>query len=391
MLAGALLAGCGGGGSAGVPSVTQAPLGSIGKLQLAVGTATIAQDGTTGLNVVATFRSSNGGSAVLADTPMLSGPAGFTVPASATGAYSPTGNVDAGTANISGSPQVPRNQTAVNSSLGTYTGVFSYGFGPFNSDQTGSAYYPGNPNATAGNGFGHSVYDGASIPASTAGLADPTQPLPYYSADPFDYLGGPPAYPFFNDGTFPAGLAGYSQGFAAFETGTPLTGTYNLKVQVTAANAQSQSFTASATLASASPLAAYAAAPTLSKDGAGGGTVSVSVPSDSRITETMVYIVDVTAAGGMNFYTVGPLKGTGVLTGPLPDTLGPCFGSGCQNGSKATPSIATGDTYYLAAVSFDYPAFEAGPPGNTSQTPAITGTNGQADISMSPISAALTY
>jgi hypothetical protein len=42
-----------------------------------------------------------------------------------------------------------------------------------------------------------------------------------------------------------------------------------------------------------------------------------------------------------------------------------------------------GDEYRFYAASFDYPMFEAGPPGNTQQKPAITGANGQADITTS--------
>jgi hypothetical protein len=47
--------------------------------------------------------------------------------------------------------------------------------------------------------------------------------------------------------------------------------------------------------------------------------------------------------------------------------------------------MIAGDIVIVAAVGYDYPAFEAGPPGNTSQKPAIAGANGQADITMSPI------
>ena len=95
----ALLAACATNGGSQLPSVSQAPL-ATNKLQLAVGTANIGQDGTVGLNVVATLRQPSGTSAVLADKPTLAMPAGMLVPAGTPGAYGP-GNVDEGKAQIS--------------------------------------------------------------------------------------------------------------------------------------------------------------------------------------------------------------------------------------------------------------------------------------------------
>ncbi len=80
---------------------------------------------------------------------------------------------------------------------------------------------------------------------------------------------------------------------------------------------------------------------------------------------------------------------------PVPANLGPTFGP-----QTTTPTICTaaqnsaipangpgspGDRYRLYAVGFDYPALEAGPPGNTSAAPPIVGGNGQADITTSAI------
>ncbi|HET9393095.1 MAG TPA: hypothetical protein VFO29_12780, partial [Candidatus Rubrimentiphilum sp.] len=60
-------------------------------------------------------------------------------------------------------------------------------------------------------------------------------------------------------------------------------------------------------------------------------------------------------------------------------------GTGCQNNAATqTRTIATGNTYRIYAATFDYPMFEASPPGNTSQTPTIVGAGGQADIATSP-------
>ncbi|HZZ65204.1 MAG TPA: hypothetical protein VFE17_06895 [Candidatus Baltobacteraceae bacterium] len=353
---------------------------------MAVGTARIGQDGTVGVNVVTTLRQANGLTAVLADTPTLTGPSGFTVPPGTPGAYTgiaPVGNnVDAGTSHISGSPQVPLNNTnLVNSTLGTFTGVFSYGFGPFNCDQDCtniSAYYPGNPNGTGGNGFSSSIYDGSSLIAAVTRSGDPTQPQPFFSADPFDYLIGPPAVPFFNNGTFPTGFAGYSPGFTVFEL-PPVSGQYSLAVNVPAKNTSPVTYNASATLNAGTVLPATTVAVT-GETANGGLSGTVSVPAG--VTETEVFVVDATAG---TYFTVGPLSGTGTVSWALPGNLGPCNGNNCQSGASATPTLNGGDSYFVAAVGYDYPAFEAGPPGNTQQKPTIAGANGQADLTMSPI------
>lgn len=380
-IAAALLAACAANGVAKNPGVTQANL-AANKLQFAVGTARIGQDGTVGVNFVSTLRQPNGLSGPLANNPRITGPAGFVVPAGAGGAYSSAGaNLDAGTNHISSSPQVPLNNAGlVNTTLGTFSGVYSYGLGPFNSDQStvSGGYYPGSPNATAGNGFTSSNYDGTSMVAAVAGF-DEIQPLPYFSADPMEYITGPPAVPFFNDGTFPSFFAGYAPGFTPVEI-APVAGTYSLSVHVAAQNAAAFTYAQNATLASAAALPALPA-PTFAGDGAGGGNGTVNVPGG--VTETMVYIVD--ASAGPQFYAIGPLAGTGALPFVLPDHLGPCIGSGCQNSANATNSLNTGDTYFISAVGFDYPAFQAGPPANRQQTPVIVGANGQADITMSPV------
>jgi hypothetical protein len=379
----AAIAACAANGNSTVPPITQKSLGA-NTLQFAVGTANVGQDGNApGLNVVATLRQPNGLTGVLASTPKIQGPAGFLVPAGMGGAYGP-GNVDAGTGHISSSPQVSPVASVVNSTLGTFTGAFGYGFGPFNSDSgsaVNGAYYPGNPNATLGNGFTSSAYDGTSeVVAAAGGGGDPTQPLPFYGTKLMIYLGGPPAYGFFNDGvTQPRTFSGYAQGFADFET-PPVAGTYTLSVPVSPTNASAVTYTKSATLANTTLLGAIPA-PTFTEDGKGGGTGTVVV-SDARVSETMVYIVDATA--GL-YFSVGPLRTHGTLTFKLPDTLGACVGVGCQSGTGATPSIATGDAYLITAVGYDYPTFEAGPPNSSSATPKITGANGQADLTSSII------
>jgi hypothetical protein len=347
VFAGALLAGCSTNGAGINPPVTRGNLGAD-KLQMAVGTANIAFDGTVGLNVVTTFRQPDGLSAVLLDTPTITGPAGFLVTANA-----PSGDAD--TNHISGSPQTPTPPNPCPTTFCIAGGAFKYGFAPYNSDNLGDPY----PN-------------GPALYAE-----------PFYSGDPVPIAGGPPAYPFFNNGTFISGFQGYSQGFNAFET--PVTaGSYSLTVNVPGTSGGGRNFTTAATLTNLAPLPGVGT-PSVTEDGAGGfSNISATVPDDARIFETMIYIADTSAT---NFFTLGPFNGTGVVGGAVPDTLGPCNGNNCQNGAGATPTIPTGDSYLVYSITYDYPAFEASPPGSQSQTPAITGPNsgGQADISMSQV------
>jgi hypothetical protein len=361
-LAAAVLSACN--GNSQLPSQTSTNLSTVGKLQFAVGTANLA-NGSTGLNVVATFRQSNGLSATLVNTPSIAGPSGFTVPNPAP-APSPDGfggpGSDAGTSSITSTPQTG----TTNTTFGITGGVFASGIEPFNSTEGQAAYYPGSPPSGApkpsyGEPFYTTTYD-------TLG----TSPLPF--------MIGPPSVPFFNNGTFPGGFAGYQTGFNAFDA-TPVVGQYTLTVNVPAISAKSASYTATAMLSSTAVLPGMPQ-PGFTEDGKGGGTATVVAPGG--LTETMIYIED-TKSGV--YYSSGPLTGSGTLTFTLPDTLGVCGVQviGCQNNSaQSSPSISSGDTYIVYAAGFDYPQFEAEPPGNKQQLPKISGSNGQADVTMSP-------
>jgi hypothetical protein len=360
MLTGALLAGCAAGGAGAPPMSAPTNLQSTAALQFAVGTANIGQTGTVGLNTVETFRDTSGLSATLVNTPTITGPANFAVPATA-----PAN--DANTNHISGTPQnLNPNVPNLSVTFGQTGGAFAYGFGPDNIANTGSAVY--------------SIY---------------TQPFFSNSSSTsvnLRYVGGPPAFPFFNDGTMPTaangtgGFYGYAPGFTMFNA-TPVSGTYSLSVVVASSNAGTQTFTASGSLSNTTPLPALPA-PAFTEDGKGGGSGTIAVPGDSRIVETLVYFYNLKNG---TYFTVGPLTGTGSLSFALPDTLGPCNGSGCQNGANATPTLITGQPYRFYAATFDYPAFEAAPPKNTQQKPTITGANGQADISTSPATTVAAY
>jgi len=354
-------------GTAQLPGVNQVPLSSLGKLTFVVGTAKL-QDGSTGLNVVAFLRKSDGSTAYLVDTPSITGPSGFVIPSSALPANGSGGSgVDGGTATISATPQSTASPPAAGTTFGIAGGLFGGGFGPFNSTATASNFYPGQ---------------------AAPGGPSPTFSTPFYEpstgtnapTDPRPFLVGPPApgIASFTNVSYPPNFAGYLPGFTAFEA-APVAGTYALNVKVAAANAASTSLSASATLSSTSTLPAVSA-PTLTSDGNGGGTVHVTVPAGA--IETLVFVHDLGyAGGGMGvFYTVGPITGTGAQTGSLSDALGPCSGTaGCN-----APTLVAGDAYEITAIAFDYPDFESIQPISTKQVPAVAGASGQADISISP-------
>ncbi len=364
--AGALLAACDVHGLSNLPGQNPVNVTKQSSLEFAVGTAQL-QDGSLGLNVVATFRQPSGLSTVLVDTPTITGPGGFVVPSYAQTTPCPGkpatclggSGIDAGTNRISGTPQNPNpSPSPPPTTFGMSGGVFGAGFAPFNAGTSGVPSYPGAP---------------------------PPYELPFYTATVEPYIIGPPAVPFFDNGTQFTGFWGYLAGFSAFQA-TPTAGNYNLNVIVPTSGG-SPSFTKNATLSNLTPLPKLPT-PTFSEDGKGGGTATLAVPSGPRILETLLFIVDPAWNGGSTplFYTVGPATGTGTLTFTLPDNLGLCTlnSVGCQNTVSAGPSLQAGDAYSVYAASFDYPQFEAEPPGNTSQTPMITGPSGQADVSLSP-------
>ncbi len=365
-----IAAGCTSGNGALEPPFTSVNLQS-NKLQLAVGVATFA-DGTTGLNTVTTFRQPDGLSATLLNTPTLTGP--FTVPAGvrgtetgapnlAAGITAPPGssckpkgtaNVDAGTSHITGSPQALPGIVPVCSTFGQAGGVFAYGFAPINSTTTGAPSY--------------AVYMGPFYGSATQTVGE--------------LRGGPPAYPTTTNGLFDPSFTGYTLGFTTFAL-PPVAGAYNLSVNVPSGNNPGATIKApAATLTSTAGLPPFAAPPTFVEDGTGGGTATCTTPAGT--TETLIDVLDTATADPFGtdtagtFYTLFVATG-GTVTATLPDNLGP------THTGTATPSIKTGDAYQVDCIAADYPLFQAGPPANTQQTPAITGTAGQSDIAFSPL------
>jgi len=337
-------AGCSSGQSSAEPPTTAVNVANY-KAQLAVGVATFV-DGSKGLNVVATFRQPDGLSGTLVNTPTITGPAAFRVPAG-------MGGTDGGTNHISGSPQVPPLSTPASTTLGESGGVFTYGLAPDNSDTSGALY--------------NFVYDGAFYDATGALMGADS------GGNPIEFRGGPPSYPNVLDGTYPSGFEGFTQGFVEFAT-APVAGSYALSIVIAAGNAPTVTVTGTpGTITNtAGSLGAIAAAPAFVEDGKGGGTASCTVPATA--TETLVDITDVTA---VTFFS-SVVKGGGAITTTFAPNLG-AYTSGA-----AGPTLTAGDEYSVSCIAANYPAFEAGPPGNVLELPTITGANGQADISFSP-------
>lgn len=234
-IAGCVLTACGQ-GSQGPPTINQVNPGAsnYSKLQLAVGTANL-YGTAVGLNVVSTLRQPNGDSAVLVDTPALTGPFSLppagaagsgvdqysTLPSGPSASESSNGNND-----ITGTPQTVRPGTPVcdqattcpdgtppnTTTFGQSGGVFGLGLAPFNHTNSGT-------------------------PATYVPY---TEPLYDTSGNQFTPWGGPPAFDpnhdgmGTRDGTFNLGaqLLGVAEGLTTFTGVIARPGQYNLSVVV---------------------------------------------------------------------------------------------------------------------------------------------------------------
>jgi hypothetical protein len=334
----ALATACTSGNSAIEPPFTSVNVSTLGKLQFAVGTANIGYPGGqfAGLNTVVTFRKANGGSATAVNSPQIVGPSGFLVPAGELESDG-TPNADAGTNTINYTPQAGGPETTFQ----TNGQATLYGFGPNNYDTSGSA------------NFGD-----YTLPFYSDQIPDTTDTGGYPASA---FYGLPPAWPAAPAGT---GFPGYNLGFVDFAT-APVSGTYALNVIVPVSVGSSQksaSYSTSATLNASQVLPALAA-PTFTFDSTGtGGTLAATIPAG--VTEVIVEFTD-TTSGFAGTYLFTP-------TSPAPQTI-----------ADGDATAAT-DGYTIAAAGFDYDAFGPSAPANTQQTPTITGSAGQDDITTSP-------
>jgi len=426
-----VLAACSG-AAQGPPKTTSVNVlsSSYGKLQFAVGTANLFEGAYTGLNVVSTFRQTNGTSAVLVDTPSITGP--FTLPAAqpASGggvgdsfSTAPAGpsyiEVTAG-GELTGTPQSLRTGSVACDPLDVYVGSV-----PANPTTGCPAGYT--PNITT---FGQSggVFGMGLQPSNSTNNGVPYSYTPYpepnFDASGYAFLpwGGPPAYDpdghgmGARDGISNLGAVdGVNEGLTTFEGVTPATGTYTLSLQIptgisSSGQASYGTLSATAALSSLATLGNISSPP-LVEDGLGGGTLTTG-PFPAGVTEEIIQIADY----GPDYGTTGSfapncqgtldsaLSGTPVVytlivktpgTVTLPDAIGPNLDYGQGAGHYApAPTLCTaaqstnylgaatdGDYYTIQSIGVDYPAYEANPIFG-GETPTIVGANGQADITI---------
>jgi hypothetical protein len=354
----AILAACTSGQSAIQPPSTGANVQANSTLQFRVGTVNY-QGTSTYTNTVVTFRQAGGLSAVLYDTPTITGPAGFVVPAAAPNnpASASGAGVDAGTNTISATPPTQPGTPATATTFGQTGGAFSYGFAPANSSTAGTAFYPGNPSGR--------------LFASAVGTVSDVYPQPIYrtSSGKRPFILGPPAVPDFHNPSsgFPSGFAGYDSGFTAFAV-TPVAGTYALHVTVPGPNPGQNVavFDASATLTSLVPLGTEPM-PVIAEPAAPGGAVTFTIgPAPAGATAQVIYAVDINgASGALTFYAFNAGTAGGTFTLPAGD-------------------FTAGDTVAAWTVGADWDVAGDAPPNNASAAPALPA---QTDITISPIGA----
>ena len=376
LAAGVTLAACSTGNSAppapGNPVNVTAP--GYATLEFSAGMLTISGTApgsavASGVNLVSTFRH-RGTSAVLVDTPTISGPfsfgSGFAATTGNAGlpssslnppgdafatAFGPTPStafvgapsmLDVSLNQLSGTPQTlhpgaPSCDTSSASAPAGYTSCAGTGL------TTPSNTTFGYSGGVFANGLQPANYTQFSKPYTFAPFALPFFATAAPAVTPFEPYGGPPAFDDqknglgYRDGQH-SSLLGAVTGMTALElpqTASTLSGTYSLSVVVPTGG---QSTTAispvSASVSSAKALPAIAT-PTLTLDGNGGATVNVPA-FPAGVTEEYVYIID---------------------NGPVPASVGSSADANCQGtvfGMNEGPVYYT--LVYTAAGSYAPPS-----------------------------------
>lgn len=380
---------------------------SANTLQFAVGTARVGIAGNpvsalggptgttygTGTNLVATYRQPNGLSGTLVNSPTVTGPAGWTIPAGdnsftdTQGMAAPWGSgTDAGTTSMNSFPQGRPTTPPTANTFGLTGGVFQYGFAPLNSNNqvlngvNFNAYQlpfflAASPNSTQ---FGTGAMAYESIFDTTSGFA---------GGQTIAYVGGFPAYApggvNFRNGTFPAGFLGYNEGFIDLPI-TPVAGNYTLTLVVPTSATSFLTVSKTATLPAAPPVLGNTVITGVTRNADNGATVALTVPAGA--TETVVNFTDVSSGAchapfSAPFIYSVKITGTGPQTATLPGNTGPILPSGTQTTAFCGTGVANGDRIIVTAVAADYPLYEAGPPQTSTASPTIVGSGGTADIS----------
>lgn len=431
---------CSAGGTGGPPVASVNPSSpSYASLQFAVGTANL-YDGTVGLNVVSTFRQTNGTSAVGVDTPTITGPFTFTAAAASGGGPDPYSSL------LNGGPSFSETTAAASLITGTAQTVAP---GTPNCDGTAppaTIICQGNiaPNTTT---FGQSggVFAMGLAPYNhqgNTGQAWSYQPYaqPMYGSGHLAFIpwGGPPAFD--PDGTglgerdgvgsINPGLdnfgdpyfLGVGEGITMFSGVTPSPGTYKLNVAIATignnGSVTTSNIAKTATLGALTLLPTISA-PALSPDGSGGARFTASLPAG--VTEAYVQIVDYGPNGGPSeaapstnppncqgargtafapvYYTLH-IANASPATYTLADSIGPNLAtSGGVSNVQPSPSLCTAaqntaalgsaapaDDFVVQMIGFDYPIYQAAfglTQKTTPENPQITGASGQADVTLS--------
>jgi hypothetical protein len=351
----AALAGCSS-GQVGTYGLSAKPPASNAKLQFAVGVATYLEGGDASqppvlrhdLNLIDTLRNPDGTSGALTDVPAVTGPATFTA------GLAP--NYDG--ANPNQIFKFFKNIPAL-----------GYGFGPLIGSNGG----------------------------------------PLQNA-PEQFVGGPPAWPAVVGSQYPSTFVGFGMGFVIFPPGneqsnvnnTVVPGTYQLATAFTTNPAELGNFpitapppgslTANGSVTNTNGLP-LPTAPGFVPDGQGGGTFTVSVPAG--VTETIVLLQVAnqcytannpanTGPGGTVFSLVSTQPGPGTQTLVLPPNIGPTGNKHtlCTSTDNAAVGVTGGTNVGGYVIQADYPLYEASYPQSRSQTPALTGAAGQADVAL---------
>jgi hypothetical protein len=383
----AILSACTSGQSGIEPPVTSVNPQTTTSLQFRVGTAHFA-NGTIYLNTVATYRQANGLSGTLYNSPTITGPAGFVVPAAG------SAGTDAGTNHISSTPPTQPGTVAVVTTFNQSGGVFSYGFAPANATTAQAANYAQFSAAGANNalfaddlssiivglpasiGNTSKVISLGAFGANDVGAIANAYMQPFYisAVNKLPFLLGPPAVPDFHSGTFPSGFLGYDSGFTMFGA-TPIAGTYSLTVNVPSATigVNSATFTQAATLTSLAGLPAETN-PTISSTGDGGGTFTVGA-APAGVSSQVLYVVDISSHDTPTMYAFNAGAAGGTFT--LSATSGPK-----NAGGVPSAPFAVGDSVYAYVVGADFDIVGGAPPTNTQQNPTLPA---QTDVTVSTV------
>jgi len=386
------LAACSGSGTSPASTTQQNVAASV--LQFSVGTANLAGAGS-GMNVAVTYRQPSGAlhpgdSAVAVSSPTLT--VGSALPAAAGAPDSFFSTIETGPAptelgthNVTATGQAQSTPT----SFGRSGGAFALGIEPFNYNESGQ------PDTITP--YCVPLYDPVGVCVPQASGGDPNG---------FVAWGGPPAFDPGGDGegtrdgkTFPtvsgAQTLGVSEGLDVFAQIAPVTGPYTLSIAVPANNGTTTTTKTSA-LGSVALLPTVTA-PLATLDGNGGASFTVHLPKG--VTEGYIEVTDFgptstsgsfASCNGSNpglptYYTM--LVKPGHLSGTIGDAEGPLGAPSlctiAQNTAANSGNPSPGDTFQVILLGFDYPLFEATPGNNQSPAPAITGANGQSDVTIS--------